>query len=68
MAAPKMNFNHFKLCKKQIVPWPDKSFIIKSIQNHPFQSFFSLFHIISLLYKVLYFEVDVQNFMSAMHS
>lgn len=68
-----MNFNHFKLrVKKQIVPRPDKSFIIKKIyiKNDQFQYFLSLLHIISVLYKVLYkvFEMDVQNLMSAMHS
>lgn len=64
----KMNFNHFKLCKKQNMPRPDKRFIIKYIKNDQFQYFFSLLHIISVLYQVLYFGMDVQNLMSAMHS
>lgn len=63
-----MNFNHLKLCKKQIMPRPDKSFIIKYIKNDQYQYFSSLLHIISVLYKVLYCEMDVQNLMSAVHS
>lgn len=50
------------------MPRPDKSLIIKYIKSDQYQYFLSLLHIISVLYKVLYFEMDVQNLMSAVHS